>query len=313
MMELIGENAMLKFLSLALAVGVWFYVRGEDRPLQIFSVPIELQNIPDDLAIGGDVMESVSVRVRAPEIVLRNLSSERFLARVDLSGLGPGDQLVRIRPEAMRIPPGIEIVRITPELVPLRIERKVDRVLPVKPRFAGDPAPGYVVDETRVEPSHVRVEGPESVVRQAREVLTDVLRVTGRDKPIEAEVGLTPDRSGLVVADESQAVVYVDIHERYVTRVIDDVMVEPSEPNVVARLHPLAVSVTLEGSPGALADLSPGDVAAVVDVAALAPRSGEYRVRPQIVFRKENLVGRVMVKSVSSEEISVRIARGRGR
>src|SRR5262245_61230196 len=138
MMELIGENAMLKFLSLALAVGVWFYVRGEDRPLQIFSVPIELQNIPDDLAISGDVMESVSVRVRAPEIVLRNLSPERFLARVDLSALGAGDQLVRIRPEQMRVPPGVEIVRVSPEFVPLRIEKKVDRVLPVKPRVSGD-------------------------------------------------------------------------------------------------------------------------------------------------------------------------------
>ena len=312
-MHLLRENLALKLMSLALAIGVWLYVRGEDKPVQILSVPLEFQNLPPDLAIAGDFIESVNVRVRAPEVVLKNVTPERFLARVDLSPLAAGDQLVRIRPDAMRIPPGVEVVRVSPEYVPLRLEKKVTRELLVKPRIVGEPAAGYVIGEPRVDPPRSTVEGPESVVRQAREVLTDVVRADERTAPFEVLVDLTPDRTGLRLTGAGSAILRVDIHERYVTKLVTGVKVEPSGATFAVRFAPPAIAVTVEGPPAALADLDEGDLAAIVEMAGLPPQPGEYHLKPRIVFRSAGLEGKVTVRHVSSEEISVRVMPRRGR
>lgn len=312
-MRFLREELALKVLSLGLAVGVWLYVRGEERPVQILTVPLELQNLPSDLAIAGEVIESVNVRVRAPEVVLKALSPERFLARVDLGSLTAGDQLVTIRADAMRIPPGVEVVRVSPEQVPLRLEKKARRELPVKARVAGEPAAGFVLGEVGVDPRSATVEGPESAVREAREVLSDIVRVDGQGEPLDSIVGLTPDRSGVRVVGGASALVSVDIHERHVTRVLPDVNVIALGASFPVKLSPRSVEVTLEGPPGVLSDIGEDDVSVVVDVAPLATRAGEYRLTPRVVFESEELSRRVLVRKVSVEEVAVRVFTGRGR
>src|SRR5207249_10170283 len=96
-MRLFRENLALKLASLALAIGVWFYVRGQERPVQIVSVPLEVRNLPVGLALAGDVIDSVTVRLKAPEVILDTMSPEKISARLDLSNLEPGDHLVRLK------------------------------------------------------------------------------------------------------------------------------------------------------------------------------------------------------------------------
>jgi len=201
-MRFFRENLALKLASLALAIGVWFYVRGEERPVQVVSVPLEIRNLPEGLALAGDVIDSVSVRVKAPEVVLDTMSPEKISARLDLSNLEPGDHLVRLRPEEVRIPLGASVVKVTPEYVALRLEKKMTRELPVTPRVIGEPADGFVLSGASVQPDHVRVEGVESAVRLAREVLTDVVRIDGRTSSMQVMVTLFPDRLGVHVITE---------------------------------------------------------------------------------------------------------------
>jgi len=311
-MRALRENLPLRLASLALAVGVWFYVRGEDKPVQIVSVPLELQNLSPDLAIAGDVIESVNVRVRAPEGVLKTMTPERFSARMDLSPLDAGDHLVRIPHELMRVPPGAEVVKISPEYLSVRLEKKLKRSLPVTARVAGDPAEGYELGGTAVRPEQVAVEGPETAVRLAREVLTDTIRIDGRTSPFEALVSLFPDRAGVKVAGWESAMMSVDIRERHVTRTFSGVVVTPAGGDAKVRLRPERVDVTLEGPPEALARIEEGSVTAVVDVGGLAARSGEYRIKPRVVFKPEDLAHRVRVRSLSADEVAVRVLRAGG-
>jgi len=81
-MSWMRSDASLKIISLVLAISVWAYVRSEAKPLQIFSVPLEIEGLPADLAVTGDVLDSVAVRVRAPDTTLRNLTPGRFRALV---------------------------------------------------------------------------------------------------------------------------------------------------------------------------------------------------------------------------------------
>src|SRR5262245_46822258 len=212
------DNFSLKAASLALAIGVWFYVHGEERPVMILSVPLELQSLPEDLALTGDVPDSVSVRVRAPEVVLKSILPERMTARVDLSSVAPGDQMVRVPSDSITVPGEAEVVKVSPEYLSLHVEKKIQRDVPVTPRVVGEPAAGFVLDVVKVNPERVKVEGPESSVSAVREVMTEVVRIDGRTTPLERLVALFPDRAGVKINHGTDAVVKINIHERYVMR-----------------------------------------------------------------------------------------------
>lgn len=310
MMSFFRENLSLKLASLALAVGVWAYIRGEERPVQIFSVPLELQNLSPNLTVSGDVQDTVNVRVRAPESVLRNMGNETMLARVDLAGFGSGEQTVRVGRESVRVPTGVEVVRVTPEFLTLHLEKKVRRELPISPRVVGNPAPGYVLGESVVSPPETMVEGPESAVKEAREVDTETIRIDGRSQPFEAMVDLYPARPEVKVIGDGKAQVKVDIHERFVTRTLGDVAVTGEGAEMKVRLDPATVEVTLEGTAYDLAGLDAKSLAAVINLAEIPSGHKRARLEPRIVFEHSELEGKVFVRSVSPKTVTVHVVQG---
>ena len=311
-MRFLRENLPLKVASLILAMGVWFYVRGEDKPVQILSAPLELQNLPENLAIAGEVMDAVSVRVRAPDVVLRGLEAQPPLARADLSGLGPGEQFVRIPASTVSVPPEAEVLRISPEYVPIRLEKKVTKNLPVNARIAGEPAAGFVLGGASVQPSQVTAEGPESAIDDATEVETSLVRIDGRAQPFDVVADLFPDRRGVKVVNARSAVISIDIHERYATRVFQDVLVQPVGVTTGIIIEPARIDVTLEGPPAILGALEPVAVRVVVDLPEPPPADRRrLLVQPRVVLRVEETDNRISVKSIEPSNVSVRLGPGR--
>lgn len=303
------ENTSLKVASLALAIGVWAYVRGEEKPIQIFSVPLELQNLPPGMTLSGSVQDTVNVRVQAPETVLRGLVNETLVARVDLAGLGPGEQTVRVGPDAVRIPPGAEVVRVSPEFVEIRIEKKVQSELPITARIVGTPAFGYVLGQTTVTPARTRVEGPESRMAKAREVDTETIRIDGRSQPFEVMVDLYPAHPELRVIGEAKVLVHVNIHEKYVTRTVPGVAIRGDWRGLEVDLNPRNVEVTLEGPPALLAGLGTSSLTATLDLAALGESERRGKIVPRIGFLDSRLDGKVFVVGVLPESVSVHVER----
>ncbi len=303
------ENLPLKVASLALAIGVWAYVRGEERPVQIFSVPLELQNLPPGLTLSGSVQDTVNVRVQAPESVLRGLVNETLVARVDLGGLGAGEQTVRVGLESVRVPSGAEVVRVSPEFVEVHLEKEIQAELPVTARIVGTPASGYVLGPTLVTPHQTRVEGPESTMAQAREVDTETIRIDGRSQPFEVMVDLYPARPEMRVIGDAKALVHVNIHEKYATRIVPGIAVMGEWGGAEVRLDPRSVEVTVEGPPTLLAGLGPASLTATVDLARLPQGAKRGKIGPRIGFVDSRLEGKVFVVGVLPETISVRVTR----
>lgn len=314
-MKIFREHLTLKIVSLILAVGVWMYVRGEDKPVQIVTAPLELQNLDASLAISGEVTQAVSIRVRGPDVRLRALDAEPLLARADLSALSEGEQFVRITPGSVRIPPGIEVLQITPEHIPIRIEKKIHTNLPVRAQVAGEPAPGFVLGEIRVQPERVTVEGPESALAGAREVKTDPVRIDGRVQPFTVAVDLFSDAQGVVVLSGGTAVLSIDIHERYVRRVIQAVAVTGVDGAASLRIEPPVVDVMVEGIPEDVYGLEAGGLIAVVDLDSreLAEGTESIQAVPRVELGDPALEGKVFVRSVDPEKVTLKAPSGRGR
>jgi YbbR domain-containing protein len=162
----------LKVVSVLLAVLLWMAVSGEETVERGLRVPLELQQVPAGLELGGEAPALVDVRVRGGSGALSRMGAGDVVAVLDLHSVAPGQRLFQLTPEQVRAPFGIEVVQVMPATVALVFERSTTRQVPVVPAIDGTPASGYVVDEITADPKMVEVTGPESAVARVNEAVT---------------------------------------------------------------------------------------------------------------------------------------------
>lgn len=117
------ENWQLKALSVVFAIALWLFVVSEDKAETVFAVPIEFQNIPQGLEVAAMEPESVEVRVRGLRGILSQVREGDLRVPVSLKGTQPGETIVRLVPDQIRLPRGIEALRVTPSRLRVRLKR----------------------------------------------------------------------------------------------------------------------------------------------------------------------------------------------
>lgn len=173
MIEKIFENWLLKFISLAFAVILWFFVMGESRMEVNHIVPLEYQNLPAGLMIANEVPTSVAIRISGPRALQVNLSPGDIRLGVDLKDLPAGVTSFRRLEENLNIPSGLKITRISPSYVDVKLERVRERSVPVRVVLTGQPMAGFIVKSVSAVPEKVTVIGAESELKGVSEVVTE--------------------------------------------------------------------------------------------------------------------------------------------
>ena len=310
------SDPSLKIASVVLAVFVWMYVRSEEKPVQVLAVPLRMEGLPDDMAPVGRTLEHVTVRVRADEATMRELTPSRLQATVHLEEAQPGEQEVILGTDIVRAPPGVEVLSVDPSRLTLSIERRLQREVPVTARFRGKPQAPFERGGYTVTPSKVIVQGPERIVRQVEEAVTEEVDLSGRRESFESVVALQPDRGGVYILDKPVALVKVSLREVTVTRAIQNVPLvaePPAGPGRSARFQPASITVVLAGSASALEKVSVSNLRASLNLEGMGPRNAAYAVQPQVAIIPEELDREVTVRSVSPRSIQVTISRGGAR
>ena len=178
MIDKIFENWLLKFISLAFAVVLWFFVMGESRMEVTHIAPLEYINLPEGLMIASEVPTSVSIMISGPRALQVNLSPSDISLGVDLKGLSAGVTSFKRLEESLNIPTGLKITRISPSYVDVKLERVRDRDVPVRVILVGEPAPGFIIKSSKALPEKVTVSGAESELKGVSEVVTEGIDVT---------------------------------------------------------------------------------------------------------------------------------------
>jgi YbbR domain-containing protein len=191
--NLLRENLPLKVFSLLLAIVAWFVVRGEVEHVKDYVVPLDYVHLPEDLEMSGAIPNTVDVRLRAAEQVLKRATENGMTALIDLSNAPPGEQRIQLTENLFDTPAGAQVVRITPALISIVIEKRVTREVPVVAAFAGSPAEGYRQVGQSIEPAVVTVSGPASEVAAVERTLTGTIVLEGRTEDLEVEVRPVPD------------------------------------------------------------------------------------------------------------------------
>lgn len=270
-MGLLLDNLPLKAVSLGLAVALWYVIAGEKTSEMGIAVPVELQNVPPELELTGDLVNAVQVRLRASPGVIQRLGPGDVSAQIDLSGLQEGERIVHLTAESVRVPFGVKVVKITPAIITLHFERTLAKAVPVRPRLMGRPADGYEVAEVSAEPAEVRLAGPKSRGQEVESAFTEPVSVEGARSTIVEEVNIGLEDPLLRIEGASRVRVTARIRETEVTRVLERVPigVRGSEGSV----RPPQARVVIAGPASALATVTEDEVRAYVNATG-APRSG---------------------------------------
>lgn len=178
MIKKVFNNWVLKLISLAFAVILWFFVMGESRMEVTHIVPLEYESPPEGLMIASEVPTSVSIRISGPRALQSNLSPNDISLTVDLHDLSAGVTSFKRLEESLNIPVGLKITRISPSYVDVKLERVRDREVPVRVVLTGDPAPGFMVRKYKAIPAKVVVSGAESELKGVSEVVTEGIDLT---------------------------------------------------------------------------------------------------------------------------------------
>lgn len=191
MVEKLFNNWLLKLVSLAFAVVLWFFVMGESRMEVNHIVPLEYENLPEELMIASEVPTSVAIRISGPRALQVNLSPGDISLAVDLEKLSAGVTSFKRLEESLNIPSGLKITRISPSYVDVKLERVRERDVPVRVVLTGEPAPGFVVKSTTTNPQKVTVSGAESELKGVSEVATEGIDLTNVQENFSQTVAIS--------------------------------------------------------------------------------------------------------------------------
>jgi YbbR domain-containing protein len=229
----------LLLISLLLGGALWLSVTDAENPTRVDTFPaqisVEAVNAAPTLAV-ANALQTVEVRVSAPEDRWESLTSENFRAFVDLNGMGSREQLVNVQVDVVDIS-GVRIVGVSPSAILVNLEPFVSKDVEVRPRLLGSVPLGYRVASAEAEQETVRVSGPESLVNLVREVAAEV-NVTGLTVGLEQSVSLVPRGEG---AGEIRGVTLDPPSLRVAIEV---------EQTILQRLLPLRTSITGEPAAG---------------------------------------------------------------
>src|SRR5262249_35513264 len=160
----IGKNPGMKLLALGIAAVLWIVVSGEEESVRTYTVPLDFTALSRDRILSGDTPNTVRVRVRGSDAVLRSLAADDLHILIDASRLRAGERAVEALAagNVQGVPSGAAVESIAPEAISLLVERRIARTIHVQPRLEGSPTKGFAVAGVELDPDRVVLEGPES-------------------------------------------------------------------------------------------------------------------------------------------------------
>ncbi len=282
--KVFAEDWSLKLLALAITLILWFAVTGQNQPLTI-RTGVQLNLIrPSNLDISNDPPRTVEVVLTGSRPNLQSLSPLDLVATVDVSDHLAGERVIRLSLDrvTMQLPDGVKIESFQPSTIPVRLEPRMERQVPVEVKTEGKPADGYEVYGINPVQMTVRVRGPASRIEALQKAPTETISLSGRKE------SFTASRVAIDIPDQK-----IDVLDPLVDLAVEvgEKRTEKSFSGVAARsisgveVRPATAEVTLAGPASVLSELRSEDVKVVVDMSTTGGSVAGLELPPAVKDR----------------------------
>lgn len=197
----------LKFLSVFLSVFLWAYVLNSEKVR--FEKTVSLEYIlPEDMIFAQKPPIEVTFLIEGPRAFVRTVADREDRLVIDLNRANSKKKLsfqVDINPSQLSLPFGMVVERIIPRKIPILLERKASKIVPLKLRFSGKLPNNLSLVNIQLKPAEVEVHGPRSIIGRLKEIPTrpiDLESLVGQESML-VEVALKDERFSLTSGSEA--------------------------------------------------------------------------------------------------------------
>ena len=306
--DYVVENTGLKVLALLITAVLWLSIAS--RPVNrvtLRDVPIEFRNLPSSPGLTVSKADSLvaQVFVEGPRDAVDALRSGEVTVVADMTDVEPGVRVIRLKVDTGRLPANVKARDVEPRTIGVTVERDIEKEVPIKPRFDGQPPDGFELIRWQIMPQMVRVSGAESQIRDVVELSTETVSLAHRTESFTDPVAIYKGALNLNIIDEGRndVLLSVTIGEVRKERVLDKVPVvvfgAPPRSEPVPRL----VKVTLFGAKSAVDAMTAADVSVAVEYSQQTSKSGQFTPKVTLAPSYSELV---TVRSVAPAIVRLR-------
>jgi YbbR domain-containing protein len=149
-------------------------VATEPEMATIVSAPVQYRDAGNNLEVSSALVDHVELETRGPSGLLRNLANSHTVVILDFSDVkDAGQRTFTITRSLTNLPQGVELLRSTPGQIRLTFERRMEKSVPVHPRFLGKLPDGLKMSGYEIIPKEKEIFGPASQVERVSAVETD--------------------------------------------------------------------------------------------------------------------------------------------
>jgi len=242
----LSRHWLLKVLSLIIGISLWYFVVGEDRVDMAVSIPLELRNLPADLVIANQYKKDLEVAVSGPRRLIQEMRQQNISLPIDLGKAEPGALVIKNNAESIPLPRGISVQRVQPANITLLVDRLAHKDFTITPVTKGKPAAGFLLESLTLNPSHITVTGPQTVLDKESALATSAIDIEGLDRSGSVQVHLNLNEGLLKLIGETVIEAKVTLAETMVKRTVRGVPVATAQTVPPIKCVPAVVTVEAE-------------------------------------------------------------------
>ena len=192
---LMRPNWQVALVAVLLSASLWYAVVGREKVESWVEVPLEIKGLSGEYILSSSPPESIRVRVRGPEGLMRSLDRNRLQYTLDLSKATKGDNVMALLPEDMPFSGAFEVLEISPPVLDFFVDALSSGKALVNPTLH-DPLPrGLRLAEMQASPHTVVLTGPGSIISQLASVNATINmppEITTNNLKIQARIATPP-------------------------------------------------------------------------------------------------------------------------
>lgn len=198
------KNLLPKAVTLLLVLTCWLLINARQGGVQSVSAQVKFHNLPEHLALKDDLPSVLDVQLKVLSTIFMSANKPEIAADIDLSKIHEGVNSITVEEGSFQLPLGVSIARVSPEVIKITAEKKIYKHIPVYLKKTGKLSKGLRLKSVTVEPSKVRVFGPESSIAGLEHLYTEPLDLgmVSASQSLEAKI-LLPSPQMQLTSDDS--------------------------------------------------------------------------------------------------------------